>query len=266
MKFKSTLLAIFTGLFAMSAASAAVVYSENFNSYSTGNLTGQGSWTNSPAFFSSVATVGNATTGVNTTNAAARGTGISAAGAFAPVSLGLGSYTSGTFQMDVMKAPGTSTIYMAGFGVGSTSTAFSFGLSSNTFLFRQGVAEGTSLSLYSAPSTLITTTDSSWYRITANIDFTGSNSTITGVTVQNLTTAGSPFTAYFNSAANQTTLALASDETTWDRAYVRVGASTETGIGYVDNLQFTAVPEPTTWALLAASLTTVMVLRRRRRV
>ena len=77
------------------------------------------------------------------------------------------------------------------------------------------------MSLYSASDTLLQVTDGSWYRITANIDLTGSNSTITGVTVQDLTTAGSPFTAYFNSAANQTTLALASDETTWNRVSVR---------------------------------------------
>ena len=34
----------------------------------------------------------------------------------------------------------------------------------------------------------------------------------------------------------------------------------------VTNITFNAIPEPTTWALLAASLTTLVVFRRRRRV
>jgi len=43
-----------------------------------------------------------------------------------------------------------------------------------------------------------------------------------------------------------------------------VGALTTTSIVGFDEIRFTAVPEPATWALLAGSLTTVMVLRRRR--
>jgi hypothetical protein len=41
--------------------------------------------------------------------------------------------------------------------------------------------------------------------------------------------------------------------------------STASGFAYVGpNLQYSVIPEPTTWALLAAGLMTVMVLRRRR--
>ena len=43
-----------------------------------------------------------------------------------------------------------------------------------------------------------------------------------------------------------------------------VGAGSTASFGYLNAMEITVVPEPATWGLLAFSLTTVMVLRRRR--
>ena len=238
----------------MEISSAQVVYSENFNSYSTGTpLVGQGGWSNSPVFFSSSADVVNGV-GINTTPVAGNSsssTGTSGAFDSVDFSSAFSGATGAIFTMDFLRA-GTSgaTEARAGFDVNNSSTGFTFGLTAGVMQFRPGVAGGTQLSLFSAPSVTLIATVNQWYRYTVDIDFSGSASTITSVTVENLTLGTAPVTAYFDSAATQTSLALGTDEAAWNRAYVRTGNSSVSA-DYVDNITLTAIPEPgTAWTLL----------------
>lgn len=47
------------------------------------------------------------------------------------------------------------------------------------------------------------------------------------------------------------------------RGYTATGGGGSTTFGYINAIGIEVVPEPATWVLLAFSLTTVMVLRRR---
>jgi len=71
--------------------------------------------------------------------------------------------------------------------------------------------------------------------------------------------------ATFNGITNTTTVLAASVLTTTFNEIAFTGSPAYAGGGYnIDNIVVQTVPEPATWALLAFSLTTVMVLRRRR--
>jgi len=71
--------------------------------------------------------------------------------------------------------------------------------------------------------------------------------------------------ATFNGITNTTTVLAANVLTTTFNEVAFTGAANTGGGGFnIDNIVVQTVPEPATWALLAFSLTTVMVLRRRR--
>jgi hypothetical protein len=238
------------------------VYSNNFNTYTTGNLGGQGSWNNSSG---AAAQVGQGPGGGNTSQTATKGTNTTASTAYKNVTLGLTNYTSGTFQMDIYREASATGRYLAGLSnTGNATNAFSFGLNGTAFYFSQGVAGGTSMNLYSSSGVQFTTAGGAWLRLKADISFAGAAATITNVTIQNLTTSGPALTAYFDSGATQKTLALASDESLWNRAWVRTGISTDTNKMYVDNLEFVAaIPEPATIGMLGLGALVTLLLRRK---
>jgi hypothetical protein len=167
--------------------------------------------------------------------------------------------------MDIYREASATGFYMAGLGNSTTANkAFSFGLNGGTFRFSQGVAGGTAMNLYSSSGVLFTTAGGAWLRLKADISFAGAAATITNVTIQNLTTSGSELTAYFDSGATQKTLALDSDESLWNRAWVRTGISTDTGKIYLDNLEFVAaIPEPATIGMLGLGALVTLLLRRK---
>jgi hypothetical protein len=242
------------------ASQASLIYSNGFE-YTTGALTGQDSWV---SWLGGTVQVTNGT-GVNTSQVLGRSlSSITTNGASKAVSLGLGSYNSGTFSVDFYRGlAGTTTHSMyAGFG-SSTNNSSGIALrgTSSNIEFRDGAGTGTSVLLYEAANDSIITAYQAWHRITMNLNF--QNNLITGVYIQNLTTPGPATQLYFDSAATVATRTYLVDETFWNTAYIRTGKSTD-NVHFIDNMSITAIPEPATIGMLGLGAVITLLIRRKR--
>jgi hypothetical protein len=218
-----------------SQAASSGVYSNGFE-YTTGALTGQGSWA---SFLSGTVQVTNGA-GVNTSQVLGKSTSATTAGgASNNVTLGLGAYNTGTFSVDFYRASGGSTVHSMYAGFGSSTNASSGialrGTSAN-IAFRDGAGTGTEVLLYEAASDSTITALNAWERLTMTLDF--QNNLITGVYIQNLTTPAPARQLYFDSAATVATRTYLVDETFWNTAYIRTGKSTD-NVHFIDNMSLT---------------------------
>jgi hypothetical protein len=257
---QSTAAAILAFLIAGTAAgSAAIIYENNFNSptYSTGNLTGQDAWV---TFLDGTSTVINGT-GINTSQVVGNSSTLTSgnSGGFQPVSLSLTGATTGSFSVDMFRSNAAPT-FGAGFGSSANGNqGIAITQNSSNILYRPGVAGGTNVWITDIAGNFFQTANNSWYRITYNLDFT--NNQITSAFATNLTAATAATQLYFG--ANIATQAYTVDEILWDRALFRTALSTSNTIG-IDNIQLTAVPEPSIFGLLASVLALAIAASRRR--
>jgi hypothetical protein len=239
---------------------ATLVYSNDFESYTAGNLVGQDSWATSGGAPSPRVTTG---VGSNTSKVLGATTStVTIANASRNVSLGLGSYTSGTFSVDFYRGAGTPEQQMyAGFGYSvSNSGGVAFYATSANIYYRPGASAGTSVLMYDAVNDSTITAINAWERLTMNLDF--QNNQITSVYIQNLTTPAPARQLFFNSAATVATQTYLVDETNWDRAYARTGLSTQRE-HYMDNLSLSAIPEPATIGMLGLGAVITLLVRRK---
>jgi hypothetical protein len=214
---------------------ASLIYSNGFE-YTTGALTGQGSWA---SFLSGTVQVTNGA-GVNTSQVLGKSTSATTlGGASNNVSLGLGAYNTGTFSVDFYRGSGGTTTHSMYVGFGS-STNNSSGIAlrgtSANIAFRDGAGTGTEVLMHDAVNDSTITALNAWERLTMTLDF--QNNLITGVYIQNLTTPAPARQLYFDSAATVATKTYLVDETSWDRAYIRTGKSTD-NLHFMDNISLT---------------------------
>jgi hypothetical protein len=128
----------------------------------------------------------------------------------------------------------------AGFGYSvSNSGGVAFMATSANIYYRPGVSAGTTVLMFEAAGDSTITALNAWHRLTMNLDF--QNNLITGVYIQNLTTSGPATQLYFDSAATVATKTYLVDETSWDRAYIRTGKSTDNR-HFTDNISLTGTP------------------------
>ncbi len=223
-----------------SQAASDVVYSNGFESgYTAGALTGQDSWA---TFLGGTVPVASGV-GVNTSQVLGQSTSATTAGgASRTVSLGLGAYKTGTFSVDFYRGSGGSTVHSMYVGFGSSadrSSGIALRGTSANIMFRDGVGTGTEVLMFEAAGDSTITALNAWHRLTMNLDF--QNNLITGVYIQNLTTPGPARQLYFDSAATVATKTYLVDETSWDRAYIRTGKSTD-NLHFMDNISLTGTP------------------------
>jgi hypothetical protein len=226
---------------ACASQAAEVIYSNNFEapSYTTGDLDGQDSWV-ANMYKSVSAQVVNGT-GINTSQVLGKSTSATSAGGVSQaVSLGLGSYTSGSFSVDFYRSGLAPATVYAGFGnPADRNLGIAAQLNGQTFWYRDGVTTGTALVLYDRAANTFKVADNSWYRLTFNLDFV--NNEITSVFAQNLTTGSAAVQLYFDSNATVANHAYVADETLWGHAYVRTGLSKD-NTTFIDNITLTRTP------------------------
>ena len=207
------------------------LFEEDFESYETGDLSGQEDWQTPESCLSPQIVKGSKT---NTTKVAGPGLEDSkpaiATLAFRPDWKGK---AAATFTMDILKSGKTQT--KAGF-VGTCGRGMVFGFGADAFQFQEAVAAGTPVILRKSNGAMLTGEDNVWYRIT--VRFTPATNTIESVLIENLTDKGNPVEAYFEKG--EPTYIYATDETTWKMVQVRTGKSDEPG--YIDNLSLTQEP------------------------
>jgi hypothetical protein len=215
---------------------ADLIYSNGFE-YTTGALTGQGSWA---SYLSGTVQVTNGV-GVNTSQVLGKSTSATTAGgASNNVSLGLSAYKTGSFSVDFYRTSGggttTHTNY-AGFGYSvSNSGGVAVMSTSANIYYRPGAGTGTSVLMYEALNDSTITAIGAWERLTMNLDF--QNNLITSVYIQNLTTLAPARQLFFDSAATVATQTYLVDETSWNTAYIRTGKSTDNP-HFIDNMSLT---------------------------
>ncbi|MFA7343260.1 MAG: PEP-CTERM sorting domain-containing protein [Terrimicrobiaceae bacterium] len=138
-----------------------------------------------------------------------------------------------------------------------------------TGLFMLGFSSDSSTTFSNGAAPYLTLSDEGTAQIftSNNVLATGTN-TFTGLALNQtaqvvLDTTGAAWTAawFYNGTQLGSTFTYVTNPTS--TGFVKFARSLDE-VGTVDNFQLSAVPEPSTWALLAFSLTTVMVLRRRR--
>jgi hypothetical protein len=239
---------------------ATLVYSNDFESYTAGNLVGQDSWATSGGAPSPRVTTG---VGSNTSKVLGATTSTATtANAYQDVSLGLGSYTSGTFSVDFYRGAGGTTTHKmyAGFGYSvSNSSGIAIYSTSGNLQIRDGASTGTFYTLRDSAGATVVTDFAKWMRVTVELDF--QNNLITGVYAQNLESLVTK-QLYFDSSGQQATKSYLVDETNWDRAYARTGLSTD-NVHFMDNLSLSAIPEPATIGMLGLGALITLLVRRK---
>ena len=138
------------------------------------------------------------------------------------------------------------------------------GVSFSKVQFAAVGAINTSTALTSSPTMDLTV--GNWYKLSFGLDFNGTNTwAITGLSLDDYGTTGSTLVGNVGTLGT-TSLnpSFGANLDTASGAYAYYAANRGRGIDMLDNI-YATVPEPTTWGLLALSLTTVVVFRRRRR-
>jgi hypothetical protein len=235
---KGVWLASVAVMMACAGQAAESIYSNDFESYTAGNLRTQDSWGQYVNSASPQVTTGK---GNNTSKVLGPSTSATESGnALRTVKLGLASYNTGTFSVDLFRGAAGTTIHKmyAGFGSSSDLTSgIAIYATSGNLQIRDGASTGTFYKLRDAAGSSVVTDFDKWMRVTVELDF--QNNLITKVSVQNLDTLVTK-QLYFDSAGAQATKAYLVDEAKWDRAYIRTGLSTDNA-HYIDNLSLTAV-------------------------
>jgi len=130
----------------------------------------------------------------------------------------------------------------------------------------QFAALGGLASRQSLSSSNMTLTAGNWYKLSFGLDFDGTNTwAITGLSLDDYGTTGSTLVGNMGTLGtinlNPTAFGVNLDTATGG-AFAYFAGNRGRGIDMLDNLSAT-VPEPAPWGLIALSLTTVVVFRRR---
>lgn len=236
---KIRMLCFASAVVAAACASQAVdvIYSNDFESLTAGNLAGQGSWRKS-LDSSPVVTTG---TGINTSQVIGNSTVASGSVGAKETVPGIGETlakgaTTGAFTIDFYRENACPKFLGASIGkAGNFGHGVGLYQESNVLHFREAVDHGKDILLTKVDGTSFGTANKAWYRVTYNLDFVKNQ--ITSVFAENLTTPGPATQLYFG--AGNATYTYADEESTWDKVVIRSGVSTN-NIAYLDNISLTA--------------------------
>ena len=148
-----------------------------------------------------------------------------------------GTNTTATFSIDVRKSISGGAAFALGglVDTGTSSLGLVLGLSTTKLVFREGLTTGTVINLTDVTGVEIVTSTNTWYRVKAEINVT--TSTISSVTLQNLTAGTAAEQVYFGSGV--ATRTLPSAVANWNQARIRVATSATATQTWVDNIVLT---------------------------
>lgn len=253
--------------FLASPASGQTLINYNFNSRSAGALNGQDGWTASEG-------ANGAQVAATPVNAGGGGTlgltngltdaGMSATKSFFPAN----SITSTSIVTLTFDAIQVSSPTVAQFGLSTGGSFPNFGIWNGTMAIRVNGDSGQTFIAKTPQGFDIAPINNHWYSFQSVWDF---NTGLATLAYKDLTAGDTNYTQlYFNAAQTQSTVSLGTiNPSTWTTAYVRVGKTGTSGIGYgtgyLDNLSVVVVPEPHTVGLAAIGLGALLLRSRNRR-
>jgi len=228
-----------------------VLFSDNFNSYSDGNLVGQGSWLQTGASFSgaSLAVAGGAASLV--------ASGQDAYASFATQTLASSSGINLAMDINVSAATATGD-YFAHFGIAGNSTNFyeRFWAKSTTGGYLLGLLDNSGTGGVVTYGTDVLSFNTS-YTISSTWNFLPLNNNDTFSLY--ITPSGGPTSLYLT----HTWTSATAEPSTISSINLRQGGASSATLT-VDNITVTAIPEPSTYALIMGVLTLGVIVVRRR--
>lgn len=253
---------IFALLFFIASAigmhASMIIFSDDFESYTLGELSGQGGWTH---VSNGRVQVQNGPAGsVNTSQVIGSQTGTATSVRVdQTVNYDFGSFPLGSLSFDFYRTGTAGTPYSGvGTRASSTSHGMAFIVSSGALEYRQAVDTGVSTTLTNIDGGSISISSSTWYRLEAIFDV--NTDIITEVWLQNLTAGSSPERLYFGAATP--TLTMTTSVSAWDQLRIRTPDEDRSNIMF-DNVVVAAIPEPASVAFILAALVGVLVIGRR---
>jgi hypothetical protein len=237
-----------------------VIFSDDFDSYNLGELSGQGGWTHVTS--GRVQVVNGPAGSVNTSQVVgSNDTGsLTSVRVDQSVDYDFGSFPLGSLSFDFFRT-GTSGSPYSGLGTRASSTThgLAFIVSGGALQYRQAVDIGDATTLTNISGDNITVSNSNWYRLQAIFDV--STNVITEVWLENLTAESAPERLYFGAATP--TLTMTTSVADWDQLRIRTSNEGTSNI-FFDNVVVSAVPEPASVAFLIAALAGMTAFSRRR--
>ena len=245
-------LAAFVALATPEARAQTAILSYDFNSLTTGALSGQGVWS-TLSLQQTPNVVAGPSGSVDTTQVIGVGASASPevqAALFSSGSLTSSSVVTLTFDLYVGNSSASEL-----FGIGSsTVTGASFGIWAGAFAIR-GQGYSSLVNAVNSAGTAIQATLNHWYTVQSVWNLATNTGTLS---ILDLTAGATVFTTlYFDAGQSVTTaslgltnLATTNNPSNWTNVYLRTAYGGSTG--YLDNLSVSvaSVPEPRTWGLL----------------
>lgn len=240
---KKLVLAAMAGLFLAGQASAALVYSENFNSYANGELNGQNGW---------VGTAVGGGDGLLVDGGQISGDGSDGASRNNVMTLGP-EVSSVTVQWDArLRASGS---FQTIFGITTSGGTQIIQLGSNSLGFRIRKQDGSNLlNANLTGDDAISTSSHQWFTNRLTFDF----QTLTGKWETKRQLGDANF-SLVKSFASSDIGALIGNRTNWDGIMLRASSTSDR----FDNIVITTIPEPATASLLGLGGLALLARRRR---
>jgi len=226
------------------AAHAAVIFSDNFDSLSAGNLVGQGGWTQNNAGTMNVVT--NTSVAYSSPNYITLGASGAPQHTFASTNLNTDS-TSLSFYFLTNTTTAGHNIQLS-MRTGTTGSGSYFYL--NLLGTGTGLQAGTSPSSFSSYTFSSSLSTNTWYLFSATTD------PVSDLLTFSVTAASG------GAALTSGTVDISSTAGTAARMVFSSNASTAAGDWAIDNVAFATVPEPSAAVLLSGALGFVMLRRR----
>jgi hypothetical protein len=249
---------------ASSGAQAATVWSDDFESLTTGDLVPQDGWSVTVGATAQVSAgpAGSLNTSTTLTNRTDAGNVVTERDSFTSGSVAAGSVV--TFDFDFyIDASGGSAYSMMGVG-SSTTVPVLFGSVSRSLFVREENF-GANHFIKDGVGNLVLSLDS-WYTVRLVMDLSANEGSGAGeLYLKDLTAGVTMFTQlYFDTAQSITAadLGISTDETLWTTAYARLGDNGG-GPNYIDNTKISVIPEYSTLAYLLGMIPLCLCTRRR---
>lgn len=245
------------------AAQAALVQ-EEFDSYSNGDLGGQGGWAANPdaATYSQAQVIDG--TGVNTSKVISNTTDTKAGFMTKGVSLDWTSYDTAVLSIDIYRGSGSSIGTWAGFYTAGTMRGYGIRVETAAIAFRSGATGGDRSYHTDIDGNDINIQNDKWYRI--SYEFSPADNQITKAMLYNLTDGGAT-QLYFGAITWGNTVTATEGYTpestanplNWNQMVVLTGRSTA-GTVMFDNIS--VIPEPATIGMMLLGSIGALALRR----
>lgn len=222
--------------FPVAAVAQDVLAEENFNSYSNGNLGGQGGWAASAdtVNYAEIQVVDGS--GVNSTKAISNAAETRAGFASKNLSLDWGEYAAAALSIDLYRVGGTGIDSWAGLMAAGTVRGYGVRLRTADIGFRSGATGGDHVLHTDINGATLNIENGKWYRVT--YEFTLADHAITNATLHNLTDGGS-VQIYFGANTPAYTPEASAAPANWNQMVVRTPQS-DRGIVLFDNMAVTA--------------------------